>query len=198
MLARSGDPAQRTWDSLDDVRVCRVGREDEHAVIRIGVAKEETCPLCLTEDVGGEVYRLLGHVLHRIILDLLAEPLERLTRLFWSDHDLLASVAPPALYDQFIEVVHDVAPVLLYGQRPGPGVLYEGFLSEVAAHHLGDKGADALVVYYLRIGGEEHVYFAFDVRLEQARHLGIERILVDALVDHVYPASCGTEDEVSI
>src|SRR5215208_4761602 len=36
------------------------------------------------------------------------------------------------------------------------------------------------------------------MRLEQARHLGIEPILVDALVDHIYPASCGPVDEVSI
>src|SRR5215208_7458460 len=197
MLARSGDPAQRTWDRLDDVRVFRIGREHEHAVVRIGVAKEKICLLCLTEDVGGEVYRLLGHVLHRVLLYHPAEPMKRLFRLFWSDHDLLASVAPPALYDQFIEVVHDEASVLLYRQRPGPGVLYEGLLSEVAAHHLGYEGADALIVYYLRIGGEEHVYFALEVRLEQARHLGIERILVDALVDHVYPTSCRPVDEVS-
>src|SRR5215216_1752905 len=152
MLARSGDPAQRTWDSLDNVRIFRVGREDEHAVVRIRVAQEEICSLCLAEDVGGEVNRLLGHVLDRIIFDLPAELLKRRSRLFWSDHDLLASVAPPALYDQFIEVVHDVASVLLYRQRPGSGVLYEWLLSEVAAHHLGGEGADALIVYYLRIG----------------------------------------------
>ena len=76
MLARSGDPAQRTRDSLDNVRVRRVGREDEHAVVCIGVAEEEICPLGLAEDVGGEVYGLLGYVLDRVIFDLFAKLLD--------------------------------------------------------------------------------------------------------------------------
>src|SRR5919112_6393131 len=149
MLTRSGHPAQGAGYRLHDVWVLRIWGKDEHAVIRVGVAKEEVCLFRFAEDVGREVYGLLGHVLHRVFFDLLAELLDRRFGLLRSDHDLLAPVAPPALDDQLIEMVHDVTPLLLYSQRPGPGVLYEGFLSEVAAHHLGDEGADALVVYYL-------------------------------------------------
>jgi hypothetical protein len=148
--------------------------------------------------VGREVYGLLGHVLHRVFFDQLAEPLDGRFGLLWSDHDLLAPVASPALDDQLSEVVHDVTPLLLHRQRPGPGVLYEGLLSEVAAHHLGDEDADTLVVYYLRIGGEEYVYFSLHVRLQQSWHLGVERILVDALVDHIHPAPGRPVDQISI
>src|SRR5215210_9281173 len=190
-VARRGHPRHGAWYDLDGLGV---GGEGVDAVVRVGVAKEEVSLFRLAEDVGREVYRLLGHVLHRGFFDLPAELPDRLLGLLRSDHDLLAPVATPALDDQLIEVVHNVAPLLLYRERPGPGVLYEGLLSEVAAHHLGDEGADTLVVYYLRMGGEEHVYFPLHVRLEQPWHLGVERILVDALVDHIHPASGRCED----
>src|SRR5215207_3986424 len=198
MLSRSGDPTKRTRNRLDHLRVRRIGREDEHPVVRVGVAQEETIFLRLAEDVGREIYHLLGHVLDRVFFHHFTELLDRLLRLLRPDHNLLATVATPALDDELVEVLHYVAPVLIYRERPGPGILYEWLLSEVAVHHLGDEGSNALVVYYLRIWSKEHVYFPLDVTLQKTGHLGVERVLVDALVDHIYPAPVRPVDEISI
>src|SRR3712207_9231373 len=63
VLAGGGDPAQGARDRLDDVRVVRVGGEDEHPVVGVGVTQEETVFCSLAEDVGGKIYHLLGYVL---------------------------------------------------------------------------------------------------------------------------------------
>jgi hypothetical protein len=52
--------------------------EGVDAVVGVGVAQNKAIIslVCLAEDVGGEVYRLLGDVFYRVLFDLLAELLD--------------------------------------------------------------------------------------------------------------------------
>src|SRR5919112_5540519 len=72
LAARRRYPRHGARDDLDRLGVWGEGVD---AVVGVGVAQNKAIIslIWLAEDVGGEVYRLLGHVLHRVLLDLLAE-----------------------------------------------------------------------------------------------------------------------------
>src|SRR3712207_9214518 len=102
MTAWSGHARQGARHDLDDTRVCWVRRQREHPVVSVGVLQGEAAVYRIgcAEHVGREVDGLLRYVLDRITLDHPSEPFGRFFCLLRPDHDLLATVAAPALYDQ--------------------------------------------------------------------------------------------------
>src|SRR5829696_6912957 len=115
--------------------------------------------------MGREVDGLLRYVLDRVAFDRPFEPLDGLLGLLRPDHNLLATIAAPALDDQFPEVLRYVPALLRH------------------------EGLDSLVVHDLRVWGEEDVYPALYVTIHELRQVCVEGVLVYPLVDDVYPAS---------
>src|SRR5215210_1526332 len=140
--------------------------------------------------MGREVDGLLRYVLDRVAFDRPFEPLDGLLGLLRPDHNLLATIAAPALDDQFPEVLRYVPALLRYCERPRRRVLYQRLLTEVSPDHLRHEGLDSLVVHDLRVGGEEDVYPALYMTIHELRQVCVEGVLVYSLVDDVYPASC--------
>ena len=189
------DAGHGAWNDLDRVGVWSEGVD---AVVGVGVAQGKTVFVGLAEDVGGEVYRLLGHVLYRVFFDLPAELLDVLSGCFGSDEDVFAAPAAATLDDQSVEVVDDVAAVLLDGERVSLDVIQYRLLSKVGPDHLGDKRIDALVVGDAKVGGEDGVDQAPGLRFDQARYVVVDPAVLDALVDYVDPATALFVDEPSV
>src|SRR5918993_2970195 len=187
-------PRHGAWNDQD---VLGVWGEGVDAVVSVGVAQNKTI-ISLAEDMGGEVYRLLGHVFDRVFFHLLAELLDVLSRLFRSDEDILAAPATAALYYQLVEVVDDVAAVLLDGERVSLHVAQHRLLSEVGPDHLGNKGIDALVVGDAEVGGEDGVDEAPGLGFDQALYVVVDPAVLDALVDDVDSTTALFVDEPSI
>src|SRR5918997_1336874 len=111
MAARRGYASKGTGDDLDDARIPRVRRQSEHPIVGVGVPEGEALFSRLAEHVGREVHKLLGDVLDRVTLDYLSESRDGFLRFFRADHDLLATVAAPALEYELLEVLHYVPPI---------------------------------------------------------------------------------------
>src|SRR5215210_2637889 len=168
----------------------RVRRESMHAVVGVGVPQGQLATSFAggAEYVGREVYGALGYVLDGVLLNRLSELLDGLFGFFRSDEDILAAPSAAALYYQLVEVLHDVASVFLDGQRPGFGVLNHRFFIEIGSDHLRYERVDALIVDDVDVRGEDGVYPALEVSLDELREVVVDPSLLYALVDDVYPS----------
>jgi len=164
LAAGSGYPSHSAGDGLDGLGV---GGEGVYAIVCVRVAQDELSVFGLAQDVGRELERALGDVLDGVLFDLFAELLDLLLRLLRGYEDALAAPAAAALYDELVEVVHDVAFVVFNGQREGHGVLEDRLFTEVGPDHVQDKGIDAFVVGYAEVGSEDGLYLPRRLRLDE-------------------------------
>jgi hypothetical protein len=98
---------------------------------------------------------------------------------------------------QFGQVLQHVGQILRLRQFPGRHVRQDRFFAAVEADHFRDMDVDRLVVGDARADGVGQGHVAGPVGVEQARHAEhgilaegarIEKVVVDAAVDHVHPA----------
>src|SRR5215212_3321366 len=179
-----GNAGHGAGDHLDGPRV---RYETVYPVIGVRIAQGYLAVLDGAQDVGREVYGVLGDVLDGVLLNHVPKLLDRFSGFLRGDQDVLAPPATAALYHQLVEVLHHVAAILLDGQGEGLEVGDHRLLPEVPTDHLRDKRVDAFVVYDLRVGGEDGMDSAFEVGLDEPGVVVVDSAILYALVDHVYP-----------
>src|SRR5215210_19420 len=114
--AGRGDAGHGPGDHLDGLRV-----QDEtvNPIISVRVAQAYLTVLNGAQDVGREVYGVLGDILDGVLLNHVPKLLDGFSGFLRGDQNVLASPPAAALYHQLVEVLHHVAAVLLDGQRKG-------------------------------------------------------------------------------
>src|SRR3712207_2613327 len=110
--AGRGDAGHSAGDHFDGLRV-----QDETVdpVIGVRVAQTYLTVFNGAQDVGREVYGVLGDVLDGVLLNHVPKLLDGFSGFLRGDQDVLAPPAATAFYHQLVEVLHYVAAVLLDG-----------------------------------------------------------------------------------
>ncbi len=95
-------------------------------------------------------------------------------------------------------MVHNVAAILLDGQRVSADIVQDGFLAEICLDHYRDERVDALVVGDAEVRGEDGLHPARGLRLDEAGNVVVNAAVFDALVDDVYATTGRLVDQVSV
>mmetsp|Transcript_59385 Transcript_59385/g.140239 ORF Transcript_59385/g.140239 Transcript_59385/m.140239 type:complete len:469 (+) Transcript_59385:1183-2589(+) len=147
---------------------------------------------------GGQRQRRLCDVVARVGQQPGAEVLDLGCRGRRAHQHAVAARAVHLLHHQLGQMRQRVGQVVLLAADIGRHVLQDGLLAEVELHHLRHIGVDGLIVRDARADGVGQRHLAGLVGLHQARaaelrvgaeHLGVEKVVVDAAVDHVHPLS---------